>query len=142
MVPSHKETSMARSVKHEQEDNTSVKTEPFKIEWPPELDIQPVFKVPVSKTREAWVYECEHEDERAMSGPRTGFKIAFVIAKTGREPTNDDDYHYNRHRELPFFQNLLDVRTAIDRYSVAHQPKVKTQNVKVKTVINGDEDEE
>lgn len=135
---------MARKNVENNETETKVKAVKYEIAWPMELDrIQPIMRVEVSATRTALVYETKEWFHPNHGGhyQLDGFKIVYVITKTGLRPQgqeSDDRFYY--HRGDKFYTNMLEVKLAIQDYSLLCQPKVKTVTQKVKVEVNGDDE--
>lgn len=136
---------MARKEVNNNVIETAINTEPFTMEWPKELDIQPVFTVKVTPTRSALVYEDKQLTAHQPGTDiveRNGYRVVFVITKTSLPPMTDgvEAWNYNRGRVGEFYASLLDVRLALQAYSIANRPKTKTVTQKVKVEVNGDEE--
>lgn len=137
---------MARNNVENNETETKVKAAKYEIEWPPQLDdIKPLMVVPVSATRSAHVYHDRelHTPNVGEHFTEEGYRIRFVLNKTGAPPQNDDHYsRYGSYRgDAAFYSNLLAVKMAIQDYSIACQPKTKTVTQKVKVEVGGDDEE-
>lgn len=134
---------MARKQAESNETETTVKATKYQIAWPQELlDIQPIMTVEVSAHRTALVYATKEWFHPNQGQPYRidGYKVIFVITKTGLRPQNDNDERYY-HRGDKLYEDLLDVKLAIQDYSTLCQPKTKTVTQKVKVEVNGDDEE-
>lgn len=77
-----------------------------------------------------------------MPTTHNGWRVVFVITKTGLPPikTSQDAWHSQECGR--FFDNLIDVHYHIVHYSQVHRPRVVVENQKVKRVVGTEEYED
>ncbi len=135
-----------RKTSETHDSDVSMKVEPFTVDWPADLNPQPLFKIQVSPTRSAYVYEDSEHSVQVNNGvpvTQKGYRLMFVITKTGLPPIKTDNYNNRYGGGYGFFyNNLLDVRYCIVEYSQACRPRVVTTNQKVKQVVGTEEYED
>ncbi|QIG66879.1 hypothetical protein EVB41_049 [Rhizobium phage RHph_TM3_14A] len=136
---------MAQKETNHSEIDTAIKADRFQIDWPEELQIEPLFKVQISPTRSIWVYE--QTQLQAMNGvvdTLSGYQMETIITKTGLPPVKEDIEHAKYgHYDSPkkWVRTLLEVRMTIQAASTAAMPRTKTVTQKVKVVLGGDDED-
>ena len=93
---------MARTIK--QQTTVEVAHEPFTLELPERINVQPTWVIPLSKTREALIYTVSKTDDKGIDF--TSYNIIVVNSKTKVAGQKDNYYRHNHE-----FRHLFDVKT-------------------------------
>lgn len=118
-------------------------TQEFRIIWPKAIDIKPDYVFAVTPTRTAKVYKETRNDTENRNGKYVtvklaGYRVVYVINRTGQQPKNDLD-RYGNTSNGHWYRTALDLQMAVAQYSAANMPSKKNVTTNVNTVYAPDE---